>query len=417
MHKILTYTTLYPNSTSPAHGIFVENRLRHLISTRQVESRVVAPVPWFFSRAPFWGRYAAFAGVPRQECRHGIQVEHPRFPVIPKIGMILSPFLLALATKPLLSRIIENGYDFDILDAHYFYPDGVAAAIIARTLQKPYVVTARGTDLNLIAGYPIPRRLIQWSAGHASGLVTVCQALKDKLAQIGVDRERIAVLRNGVDLNQFKPPENRESLRRSLGVAGPTILSVGGLVPGKGHDLIIRSMPDLPDANLWILGAGPGRKKLHALVKQLRLGDRVRFLGSVEHEQMPRYYGVADALVLVSAREGWPNVLLESMACGTPVLATRVGGTQEVVDDSRAGTLIDERTPESIVRCIRSLLSSAPDRGATRRYAEQFSWDSTSTGLINLFNLVSKSKPFCEDPDLPARAIGRSPARQRSSTT
>jgi teichuronic acid biosynthesis glycosyltransferase TuaC len=412
MHRILTYTTLYPDSIRPAHGIFVENRLRHLIGSHPIESKVVAPVPWFFSNAPCFGNYAVFSRVPKQESRHGIQVEHPRYPIFPKAGMILAPFLLALATKPLVRRIIDNGYDFDILDAHYFYPDGVAAAIIARSVGKPFVVTARGTDLNLIADYRIPRKLIRWTANQASGLITVCQALKDKLVEIGVDQRRITVLRNGVDLNQFKPPEQRETLRHSLGLAGLTILSVGGLVPRKGHDLIIRSMLDLAEISLLIIGKGPDQEKLRGLVKQLQLSDRVRFLGPVEPEQMPGYYGAADMLVLASDREGWANVLLESMACGTPVVATRIWGTPEVVADPSAGILINERTSEAIVQGIQNLLSAMPDHAATRRYAEQFSWDSTSTGIINLFNGISRGKSVSlENLQNPARATGQSPAQ------
>jgi teichuronic acid biosynthesis glycosyltransferase TuaC len=388
MHKILTYTTLYPDSTRPAHGIFVENRLRHLVATQQVESRVVAPVPWFFSGARWFGSYAAFSHVPKQETRHGIRIDHPRYPVIPKAGMILAPFLLACATKPWIHQIINKGYNFDILDAHYFYPDGVAAAIIARSVRKPFVVTARGTDLNLIANYRIPRKLIRWAANQASGLITVCQALKDKLVEIGADQQQITVLRNGVDLNQFRPPRDRENLRRSLGLTGLTILSVGGLIPRKGHDLIIQSMLDLPDANLLIIGAGPDLEKLSRLVQQLGLNNRVRLVGPIQHEQLPEYYGAADLLVLASDREGWANVLLESMACGTPVVATRIWGTPEVVSHPSAGILISERTPDAIAKGVRGLISAMPHRAATRRFAEQFSWNETSAGLLGLFNRV-----------------------------
>ena len=142
--KILTFSTLFPNSEKPGHGIFVETRLRHLVGSGQVQSRVVAPIPWFPSTNPRFGNYARFAKAPRHEVRHGIEVAHPRYPVLPKVGMSVAPFLLAQAVKPAIGRLIDEGYDFDLIDAHYFYPDGVAAAMLARHFNKPLVITARG---------------------------------------------------------------------------------------------------------------------------------------------------------------------------------------------------------------------------------------------------------------------------------
>ncbi|HEX9173229.1 MAG TPA: glycosyltransferase family 4 protein, partial [Telluria sp.] len=145
--KILTFSTLFPNSEKPGHGIFVETRLRHLVASGQVEARVVAPVPWFPSAHPRFGQYARQARVPRAELRHGIAVSHPRYPVLPKIGMNVAPLLLAQAVKPAIARLLDEGFDFDLIDAHYFYPDGVAAAMLARHFNKPLVITARGSDI------------------------------------------------------------------------------------------------------------------------------------------------------------------------------------------------------------------------------------------------------------------------------
>jgi teichuronic acid biosynthesis glycosyltransferase TuaC len=403
--KILTYTTLFPDSTRPTYGVFVENRLRHLVEQGAIESRVVSPVPWFFSKAAWFGQYSQYARVPHREIRHDIHVEHPRYPVLPKIGMIVAPFLLAAATQPAIHRITREGFNFDILDAHYFYPDGVAAAIISRSLNKPFVVTARGSDLNLIAGYRIPRRLIQWAAGRASGLVTVCQALKDRLMTLGVKSNQITVLRNGVDLCLFKPPDNRDFLRQSLGLTDVTFLSVGGLTPSKGHDLIIRAMASFPEASLLIVGTGPEGEKLRKLISALRLKERVQLLGLIEHERLAAYYGAADALILASDREGWANVLLESMACGTPVIATKIGGNPEVVADPAAGILIEQRTPEAISAAMHKLLAAKPYRHATRYYAEKFSWDDTSAGLTKLFHSLVGSLHEASDPAACSNAI------------
>lgn len=384
--KILTFSTLYPHAARPSHGIFVETRLRHLLASGQVESTVVAPVPWFPSRNVRFGEYAAHARAPREERRHGIQVLHPRYPLLPKIGMALTPFLLARAVRPVIERILR-GYAFDLIDAHYFYPDGVAAILLGRHFGKPVVITARGTDVNLIPRYRLPRAMIRWAARHAAGIVTVAHALKDDLVRVGVPAERIEVLRNGVDLQLFQPIE-REAGRRKLEITRTTLLSVGHLVPRKAHELVIQALRWLPEIDLIVIGDGPEREALGALARESGAGERVRFVGALAQEELRNYYGAADALVLASSREGWANVLLESMACGTPVVASKIGGTPEVVSAPEAGVLMNERTPEAVAEAVQRLFARHPDRGATRRYAEKFSWEETTRGQLQLFGRV-----------------------------
>jgi glycosyltransferase involved in cell wall biosynthesis len=381
--KILTFSTLYPHAARPSHGIFVETRLRHLLASGKVESKVVAPVPWFPSRNVRFGAYAVHAMAPQEERRHGIDVLHPRYPVLPKIGMTLAPFLLAQAVKPVIKRVLAE-FRFDLIDAHYFYPDGVAAIILGRYFRKPVVITARGTDVNLIPRYRLPRAMIRWAARHAAGIIAVARALKDDLVRVGIPAERIEVLRNGVDLQLFRPIE-REAARRKLDLYRTTLLSVGHLIPRKAHDLVIQALRWLPEMDLIVIGDGPGRANLDALARKCGVGDRVRFVAALAQEDLRNYYGAADALILASSREGWANVLLESMACGTPVVASKAGGTPEVVSAPEAGALMAERTPEAIADAVQRLFARYPDRGATRRYAERFGWEETTRGQLQLF--------------------------------
>nr|WP_217344914.1 glycosyltransferase family 4 protein [Noviherbaspirillum sp. L7-7A]MBV0879111.1 glycosyltransferase family 4 protein [Noviherbaspirillum sp. L7-7A] len=386
--KLLTFSTLFPNQRWPNHGIFVETRLRYLVASRQVQSRVVAPVPWFPFSHPRFGLYATFAQVPPSEQRFGLDVLHPRYPVIPKIGMSAAPVLLANALKSTLGRIIDEGYDFDLIDAHYFYPDGVAAVMLGRYFNKPVVITARGTDINLVPQYRLPRRMIRWAAEQAAGMITVCNALKDEMVALGIDGSRITPLRNGVNLELFQPGD-RAALRAELGMEGFTLMSVGHLEPRKGHELVIQALPALPEVHLNIAGTGPDRRKLEDLAQALKVQDRVRFLGPLPQTELKRWYGGADALVLASSREGWANVLLESMACGTPVVASNVWGTPEVVASPEAGVLMRERTPHGVAEAVTALRASYPSHEATRRYAERFSWDDTTQGQIALFQRIA----------------------------
>ncbi|TQV76241.1 glycosyltransferase family 4 protein [Denitrobaculum tricleocarpae] len=385
--KILTFSTLFPNKAQPHHGVFVENRLRHLMENNEVTARVVAPVPWFPSTSSLFGDYATFAKVPRSDNRSGLDVIYPRYPLIPKVGMNLTPSLMYRAVKPVVAGILRDGFDFDLIDAHYFYPDGVAAAYLARALRKPLTITARGTDLNLIPNYPTPRRLIIEAAEQADGLITVCQALKDELVKMGIADQRVEVLRNGVDLELFQP-RDRDAAKQKFGVSGKVLLSVGHLIERKGHHLIIEAMPQIPDATLLIAGTGPDNAELWALAGSLGLTDRVRFLGAIPHQEMSELYSAADVLVLASSREGWANVLLETMASGTPAAATNVWGAPEVITDPAAGALIPERTPDAIARMVLRVLKDPPSREATRAHAELFSWQATSQGQYDLFQSI-----------------------------
>ncbi len=388
MIRTLLFSTLYPNSTRPSHGIFVETRLRHLLASGQIETRVVAPAPWFPFRHPMFGEYARHAAVPRHEVRNGISVEHPRYLLLPKVGMNRAPHDLARAGLKAARRLIASGYDFDLIDAHYFYPDGVAATMIGKALGKPVVITARGTDINLIPEYPKPRQMILDAARDCAASITVCAALKDAIVGLGGTAEKITVLRNGVDLELFKP-QDRQAARATFGMNNTfAIASVGHLIERKGHHLVIEALARLPDAQLYIAGAGEEESRLRALADQLGVTQRLHLLGAIPQARLRTLYNAVDCLVLASSREGWANVLLEAMACGTPVVASKVWGTPEVVASPEAGVLMHERSAHGIVEAIHHLQQSLPEHAATRRYAEQFSWGATTEGQLAIFRNI-----------------------------
>ncbi|HEX4365325.1 MAG TPA: glycosyltransferase family 4 protein [Rhodopila sp.] len=389
--RLLTFSTLFPHAARPNHGIFVENRLRHLLASHQAASTVLAPVPWFPSASARFGDWALNARAPATETRHGIEIRHPRYPVLPKVGMSAAPWLLYRAMLPQIARLLAEGRRFDAIDAHYVYPDGVAAVWLGRRFGLPVVITARGTDVNLIPRYHVPRRLIQSAIRDASALIAVSAALKKALVDLGAPPGKVTVLRNGVETDLFRPPPDRPAIRAALGLTGLTLISVGGLIERKGHHRTIEAMRQLPGYTLLIAGEGPERDRLSGLIATHGLGDRVRLLGPRPHRDLPALYGAADASVLASSREGWANVLLESMACGTPVVASDIWGNPEVVRAPAAGVIYQPNTPDGIAAGVRQLFAALPDRSATRAYAEPFSWDDTTEGQLALFRQVIKS--------------------------
>lgn len=388
--RILTFTTLYPNAARPQYAVFVENRLRQLLASGGVSARVLAPVPYFPFAGERFGRHAVFARVPREETRFGIAIDHPRYLVIPKVGMTAAPFLLYAGARAALSRLLRAGEAFDLIDAHYFYPDGVAAVMLGRAFGLPVTVTGRGTDINVIPDHRLPRRMIRWAADHADGVIVVSGGLATKLAGLGVDRSRITVLRNGVDATLFRPTSPFAGIPG--GPRKPLAVSVGNLVPLKGHDLVISALRDLPGLNLWIVGGGPERSALEAQARRLGVADRVSFLGVVPHERMPEVYSAADILVLASEREGWPNVLLEALACGARVVSTAVSDVPEIISEPAAGAWIRERSVPALVDALRRVLATQVPREATRAHALRFTWDATTRGQISLFREILRRR-------------------------
>jgi teichuronic acid biosynthesis glycosyltransferase TuaC len=373
MVRVLVFSTLFPNAAQPNHGVFVENRLRETLARGGLEATTLAPVPFFPSSHPMFGHYAAFARAPDYEVRGGVEVLHPRYLVIPKLAQSWTPEFLYRAALGSMRRLTGQGRAFDVIDAHYFYPDGVAAAKLGRALRLPVVITGRGTDLTLIPQAAGPRDQIRWAAQEASATVAVCDDLRRRLIRLGAPRDRAVVLRNGVDLELFAPVE-RQAARDAFELRGFTLLSVGALIPRKGHALTIEAVAQSPDCSLLIAGDGPLRAELEGLAVRLGVADRVRFLGEIPHGELPQLYTAADVMVLASSREGWANVLLEAMACGTPVIASDVNGTAEVVRTPAAGRLLAERTPAAILAALSDLRGDMPARQETRSYAEQFGW-------------------------------------------
>jgi len=383
--NILTVTTLYPNEKQFRHGVFIETRLRHLVQTGKIKARVVAPVPWFPFKGDLFKQYSVYADVPMFENRHGIDIYHPRYLVIPKIGMLFTPFFMAISLYFQIKQLNKQN-KIDLIDAHYFFPDGVAVTLVNKLLKIPLIISARGTDINLIPEYKIPRKMILWAAEQAQANVTVCKALKDSMIEMGAEEKKIHVYRNGVDLELFRLLD-KQHCRAKYQLNKKTLVSVGHLIERKGHHLVIEAMQFLPNYQLLIVGGGEDEKPLKALVETLSLTKQVSFLGEKQQQDLTEIYSAADAMILASSREGWANVLLESMACGTPVVATNIWGTPEVVQNSDAGVLV-KRTPEAIAAGVKTLFDNYPKREGTRNYAEQFSWNSTTQGLLKLFKVV-----------------------------
>lgn len=399
--KVLTFTTLFPNREQPSHGLFVRERIVEL--AKLVDLQVVAPVPWFPRIRVLGERYYRFSRVPRLEHQNGIVVDHPRFPVIPRVFKTADGVLLAAGCF-LWLRKLRRGFRFDLIDAHWAYPDGVAAAILAKLLNVPFAVTVRGDDINVFLHQYWRRPWIRWALQEADLVIALSSELKEIVVSSGIHDSKVAVIGNGINADAFTLVD-REVARARLGLAGEgrIILSVGRLHESKGHSLLVEAVGRLAsrfrDLSVYIVGspdheadAGPAIRD--AAVRYDILG-RVHLVGAQEPSMLKYWYGAADVFCLPTAREGSANVLLEAIACGLPCVTTPVGGNPDVIDSRDIG-ILSSRDVEGIANGIAAALVRSWDRGSISEHGRRRTWGTVAQECNARLLAVARSRGWPE---------------------
>jgi len=383
--RILTLATLFPAACRPNFGIFVERQTSALTAVRDVAVTVVNPVgiaPWPLSQ---FGEQAILRNLPNQEQWGELDVYRPQFTAVPKFGGRFNPAAIAKAVLPLAKKMHAQ-MGFDLIDAEFFYPDGPAAMRLSQALGIPYTIKARGSDIHHWGAQSGCAAQILEAADKAAGLLAVSGALKADMVALGMDAAKIRVHYTGLDQTRFLP-RDRVTEKAKLGISGPLILSVGALIPRKGQDLLIAALPSLPDAMLMLAGKGESESDFRALAAELGVADRVAFLGSVPHDDLPALFAAADIMALVSASEGLANAWVEALACGTPIIASDVGGIRELVKTPEAGRIV-ARTPQAIAAAVHDILANPPSHEAVAANVSAFSWDENARQLAAFFRDV-----------------------------
>jgi len=392
--KVLTFTTLYPNNIWPNHGIFIKERMAHFSRLDGCQLKVVAPVPYFPDIKLGW-RWG-YSRVASREKIDGLEVFHPRYFMIPKIGMSLYGLKMFLSVLPVVKKI-QRTFGFDIIDAHYVYPDGFAAVLLGKYFRKRIVVSARGSDVHLYSRLPIIQRLLRFTLQNSDRIISVCRALKDLIIPLGIPEEKISVVPNGVDTKAFFSVPREDARKKVKLHAKHVILSIGRLTPNKGFDLLIKALrnlnPEVCQRDLYfaIVGEGGYRKELERLIASLGLNKYVGLVGEIPHRELYNWYSAADIFCLASEDEGWPNVVLESLACGTPVVATPVGGIPEIIRSNGIG-LLTKRSEQDIAETISIALKKPWDRHEIAQYARQQTWDKVAQSVYDVFQSALNSR-------------------------
>lgn len=395
--RLLSLSTLYPASVRPGFGRFVARQMEALAARPDWDVTVINPIglpP--LPRRLLPSGYAPLHAIPPMETRSGVPVYHPRFTLLPGLSGRFNPALIARSVLPLARRLHEET-PFDIVDAQFFYPDGPAAARIARALGLPLAIKARGSDIHYWGQRPTALAQMQHAAREARALLAVSQALADDMADLGLPGERITVHYTGLDHGRFHPRPRAAARtilaeRFQLPGEGPLVACVGALIGIKGQALAIRALaePGMERVRLALAGTGPDEAMLRALARELDVAHRVHFLGALGHDFVPVLMAGASAMVLPSEREGLANVWIEALACGTPLVIPDIGGAREVVTSSTAGILA-AREPAEIARALAALIAqpSAPD--AVAACAARFSWEANAAAMAGLYRKAAET--------------------------
>jgi teichuronic acid biosynthesis glycosyltransferase TuaC len=388
--SIVVLSTLFPSSTQPLAGVFIRERMFRV--GRHLPLAVVSPQPWF----PLQGLIRRWRPhyrppKPRHETLDGVEVHAPRFLAFPFVGRRFDGWFVALAALPTVRRLKRSGRA-DLIDAHFGWPDGYAASLLGRWLRLPYTVTLRGSEDRQKSSRALRPRIAR-ALVHAGRVIGVSEPLCALARELGAPADRTVVVGNGVDLTRFRPIDQTEARHRlSIPPGAPVIVSVGGLVRRKGFDRVIRCLPRLlaqhPGLILLIVGGptaeGDCTADLRALARQLAPEGSVRFLGPLPHADLSVPLSAADVFVLATRHEGWANVFLEAMACGLPVVTTRVGGNAQVVRDDSLGHLVPYGDDEALAEAISRALARSWDRTHIRAYAAANSWDARIPLLLRV---------------------------------
>ena len=392
--RILVYSSLFPSPADPAAGVFIRERMFRV--AKHAPMVVVSPKAWFPGEGLirlFRPRFRPLA--PRFEVQQGVHVHAPRFLSIPGLFKSFDSLFMALGSYATLRRL-RREFGFNLIDAHFGYPDGHAASLLGRWMDLPVSITLRGSERTYIQHSPFRRRIA--AALHSAKRVfTVSESLRRIAVNLGIPEEKTRAIGNAVDSERFKPEDRRIARQRfGLDPDDQVIITVGWLVERKGFHRVIACLPELivkyPRLRYLVVGGasstGSIEEELRRQVATLDLGDHVRFLGMMPADELKWPLSAADVFALATRREGWANVLLEAMACGLPVVATNVDGNPEVVCRPELGALVPFGDHAALRDALERALDGNWDKSAIRAYAVKQSWENRVAVLCGEFHAM-----------------------------
>ena len=387
--RILSLSSVYPNPAEPGLGLFVRSRLQSM--AKHADLKVIAPIPVLDYSHPE-GKVFRAREFPLRRRDDLIEVFHPRW-VFPPYGTPLNVLFEFGRVIPLVSRI-QRDFPFDLIDAHFAYPEGCVAALLSAAFRVPFTITLRGSE-TMFDRYRYRRASMKAALRRAAAVITVSDELRAYALSRGADAETTRTIPNGIDTDCFylqDPLAMRQ--RHDLSPQRKLILTAGELIEAKGHHLMVEVLKGLlaqgVDAELLIVGAtargGPQfERTIRELVRVSGLENRVRFLGWVGRQKLSELFSAVDLFCLASYTEGWPNVVNEALACGTPVVVTQVGGVAAMVPAPEYGTIVPQKNLQLLQEAVSKALCRPWDRANISKWGRSRTWDTVAREVMGVF--------------------------------
>jgi len=389
--KALVLSDTFPNRLEPDLGPYNAQQVEAL--AQRAEVTVINPVS--LGRLVRKPALARLLGRSDDTIVPAARVLHPLGLAWPWPGTAVSGYTLALSARTSRTcRLAVSQMTPDVIYSTWAFPHGHAAMLLARRWGCPYVIKCRGSDINTLPKSGLRRRFTVRALLQSDHVVTVSEDLRRKVAGLGVPLNKVTKIYNGLDRQQFRILD-REEARARVGIAAArAILFAGSLRAVKGPDCLLEAFGRLKDgtpassADLYLVGSGDMQARLKRRVGALGLSSYVHFVGNCKHDDVLLWMNAADVLCVPSRSEGLPNVVLEALACGTPVVASAVGGVPEVVREM-SGLLVPPDDPRALAEALRQALKRHWDRAAVRESAPGDDWGRNAEQLMGVLRRVT----------------------------
>jgi teichuronic acid biosynthesis glycosyltransferase TuaC len=393
--RVVSISSVYPNRREPGLGLFVRSRLQHM--ARLTPLTVVAPRPLIDYSNP-GSSWLAPGTHGETALDDGVEVLRPIW-AFPPGGTPINVLCLFARLLFTLKRL-RRRFRIDVIDAHFGYPEGVAAVLLGRVLNCPVAITLRGSE-RMFAASRYRRACMAWAFRRANAVIAVSEELRAFAVSLGADPVLTHVVPNGIDRDVFHP-RDRAACRAAFGMPPGqiAIVSAGELIEAKGHHLVIEAAARLKSegksVSVYIAGGvarggAPFHHEIETRIRAAGLEASVHMAGWLNREDLARLLSAADVFCLASYTEGWPNVVHEALACGTPVVAASVGGVPQMLPEERFGLTFPARDQAALTQALRRAITTVWDRDAIAALGGARSWDDVGREVFDVLCQIGEA--------------------------
>ncbi len=389
--NLLIITNLFPTPADHERGIFTLQLVKRL--QKHANVTVVCPLPWFpkinfLNNIKVFNKWSTFSNVPLKYIIDGVEVHSPKYILLPKISENIHDKLMMAGIIRYVRKLHKNIH-FDAVNSQWLYPDSVAAGKITKKLQIPHIPTGLGCDVNLDIYQPVKGNKILDMLHHSRAITVVSNGLKEELIKNNIENNKITVIPNGIDIDKFKIL-NKDECRKNLNIPKEqsVILYVGRLSEEKNVSTLIKAASKLIKTNqtlhVYLVGDGPLRSELELLANKLGTLKNIHFIGKIVHDLVGTWMGATDYFCLPSLREGCPNVILESLGCGRPVIASNVGAIPDIVTNE-SGILFTPEDVTGLTNALSTALRTNWNEEIINKSVKNLSWENAAKKYTNVF--------------------------------